>query len=153
MILTVKYEINTENLELFGVVLGEKDLSGPIIWTLGTLYVSLLVNWMGDFISLGKWNSGLKLRLSDTLWDGGGPQHASTEFLRRSLADLSQKIESADMKDKEIKKIADDVSRRLETLLDSAKWYERSALVYVVVWSFIVPTLMAGYAAYLIYHA
>jgi hypothetical protein len=136
VVLTVVYEIDTTGLQLFGVELGKTDLTGPILWTIGTLWFSLLVNWIADVVSLGKWNSAVGDKLADTVTGGGGKLKPKLEYVIRDLEQVSSE-------DEELSRAIKGVVSRLKSYEHSAWWYEKTAFTYVIVWSGLVPTGLA----------
>jgi hypothetical protein len=148
LILTDKYQIDTSGLELFGVALGKVDLSGPLLWTLVTLWISLAFNWWGDLTSLGKWNSSVITKLAETPYGGGGKMKPRIEFI---LQNFERVFDDEDKKQK--KADVDFVKRYLEDIQESLWWHERLSVFYVVVWSFLVPTVLAVWSVWLVWHA
>jgi hypothetical protein len=157
VILIAKYEINTENLELFGVVLGDKDLSGPIMWTLGTLVASFVVNWIGDVISLNFFSFSVRKKTKGRLFDDGSDEMSHLDSILAKLDSFVNQAEGNGLKPasfgnpeaKDLSAIRNEIS----ALRKSATWFNGFKLVYVVLWNFLMPVGLAAFAVYLILNA
>ena len=148
-ILAVLLEVDTSKLSIFEVAISEEQLGTATLWSLFVLIVALAVNWAGDFVSLGKWNSFLTEKRVETIFDGGGKIKGRVEFVLDSL-EYSARNDKKDQLDNDKLDYVIRIFKELERDL----WrYEITAVCYVVIWGFIVPAAFGLYAMYSIVYA
>ncbi|WP_372572481.1 hypothetical protein [Ruegeria jejuensis] len=76
-------------------------------------------------------------KLAQAVYDGGGKMKGRIEYIieafERAFDEEDQLHKSVDI---------DYVNRKLREIDDSMWWHEKTAVFFVVVWSFIIPTLL-----------
>ncbi|MEO3478272.1 hypothetical protein AAFO90_11390 [Phaeobacter sp. CAU 1743] len=133
VVLTTYLEVDTSSLEVLGISFSEKQLSSGSLWVQIILLLSLTLNWLGDLISLGKWNSSVSQKLAESTFGGGGKMKGRLEYVLKHLEnaiDPEKTIEKADFSY---------VKRQLEEVDRSLWWHEKYAVLYVVGLHFILP--------------
>ena len=137
--------IDLSSFAVLGVTFSESQLSSSTIWVLLALWVTHLVHWTGDLVSLGKWNSSLSSKLAQSTFGGGGKMKGRIEFILESFERV------LDDEDKIHRKMdIDYIHRALKDFQNSLWWHERAAVFYVVFWSFVFPSLAAALSVYLL---
>ena len=144
VVLSKYLSVDVSGLTVLGVTIAEDALGVALAWALGALWVSHLMHWVGDCLSLGKWNSSMSSKLAESTHGGGGKMKGRIEY-------VIERFEGA-LSEEEKRKDADIayVKRMLEAIEKDCWKFERFAFFYVVVWSFLVPTLLAFWAIYLL---
>lgn len=133
-------------MSIFEVSISKDQLGSATLWSLVVLLIALAINWIEDFVSLGKWNSFISEKRVETVWDGGGKIKGRVEFVLDSL-ERAIKDQNAEKLDNKKLDYVISVFKELERNL----WkYETTAVCYVVVWGFVVPTCFALYAMYIV---
>jgi hypothetical protein len=148
VVLSVKLEIDISGFKLVGIEFSEAQLNGALIWVVCILVISHIAHWVGDFASLGKWNSSLSSKLAESTWGGGGKMKGRLEFV---IQNFEQAIDEKDSLHK--KADIDWIKRVLEDLKRNSWWFEKYAVFYVVVWNLLLPVVFSGYAIKLLWNA
>ena len=145
-VLVKKYEIDTSQLTLLNIPIAESQVVG-ITWVVLVLQMVVhSANWMGDFLSLGRWNSALKDKGVETLWDGGGKMKGRIEF-------LFELLEHADVsREKEFGETIEQVLKELRAIRRSMWLFDLYAIFYVVFINYLLPVALAVCALILLYN-
>ncbi|WP_187429901.1 hypothetical protein ROLI_018290 [Roseobacter fucihabitans] len=148
-VLTVSLDIDTSQMSVFDVPISEDQLGTATLWSLFVLLVALVVNWTGDFVSLGKWNSFMSEKRVETVWDGGSKIKGRVEFVLDSLESAASDTTNENLDDAKLDHVTG-VFKELE----SGLWkYEVTAVCYVAIWGFLAPMVIAVWAIYLVSNA
>ncbi|MDE4189576.1 MULTISPECIES: hypothetical protein [Rhodobacterales] len=140
VVLTTHLEIDTSSLEFLGISFSESQLSSGTFWVQLILIFSLTLNWIGDLISLAKWNSSMTSKGVATLFGGGGTMKGRLEFVIEHLEraiDPENEIEKGNLSY---------VKRQLEEINCSLWWHEKYAILYVVGLHFLLPVSISLWA-------
>ena len=143
-ILTHRYEIDLSTLRVLDISLTENQLNSTLCWVLGILWITHIVHWVGDYVSLGKWNTSMSKKSPEGSI-GAGKMKTRLEFVIQDferVLDPNEKSHTA----VNIKNI----EYKLQEINKDCWWHEKTALFYVVGWYFLVPTVLMGYAIYLV---
>lgn len=135
--------IPTEQVELLGVEIGNEQLVPGATVVVVILTVSHFINWRFDVLALQSWNSAMAK-------DAIPNDHTANLKLSSQLEQALKTIENVKSRFSDDDLRAQDLSATLRTATDSLSeinskvwWHERFAILYVIVWTFIVPTVAA----------
>lgn len=141
VILVDQLGVDTSTFELLGVRATPKQLTLGTSWILLVLWVSLLVNWISDLSSLGRWNSAMSDRRVETVMDGGGKIRGRLEFL---IEQMEREIQGSNSEESKLNEESWRFFEKNLRELNSSYWlFNKVAAGYVVGWGFIVPTMTA----------
>lgn len=140
--------IDTAGFDLLGIRATPGQLTTATIWVLLVLWISLLVNWLSDLTSLGRWNQAMYTNWVETIMDGNGKIKSRLEFL---IVGVERMIKIADEKGD----LPDTGSnsywaREIAEINKSFLRFDMVAWWYVCGWGFGVLTLTAFVAGMLL---
>ncbi|MCY1125989.1 hypothetical protein OU426_03900 [Frigidibacter sp. RF13] len=140
-------DVDLAGLNLLGVGITEEQASAASLWIILTLWIGLLVNWLCDLTSLGRWNAAMTEKGVETMFPGGGRIKGRLVFVAEELEELLEDNRKGSPTDTgQLASIAAELRR-----LEKSRWiFSKVAWLYVVGWSFAVPTLCAIWAAFLV---
>ncbi|MGC3936672.1 hypothetical protein ACOTTU_02580 [Roseobacter sp. EG26] len=154
VILSMRLEIDTSAFEFAGVRGTPEQLATGMLWVLGSLWLSLAINWMGDLINLGKYNSAMTQKRGET---NIGGMNRTRGRLQALIEVVENEREARALAGPNEDKLSDRdllfISRELTELKNSQWWHSRMVWFYLVVWSFLIPSCLAAYAGCLLTYA
>jgi len=132
VILTAKLEVDTSSVEFLGISVKSNQLNEGLLYVLLFLFASHVINWIGDIISLRKFNESLYDKDKGKLSDDGADRITHLDWTLDNLNKEDPNYEN--------------VYNELRALSDSQKWYKSYAGFYVFVWHFLVPFIALTWA-------
>lgn len=142
VILVEKLQIDISNLELLGVPILTSQYQDGVIFVIAILWLSLLINWIGDLVYLGWWRSANSAPQLDGIDDIGYRFDQAIKRIARDLAVERDRLGT----DRDIQQLR----HHLERVGRSYWYYNNYTRFFVIGWGFLVPTGAAGYAMFLI---
>ena len=163
-VFSIWYGVNTTELEVFGLKLGEAfDQALPIL--IGFLALNHLLNWLGDLHAFQAWNSSSKMGGSSAIGYGGKPLQSQLEDAIERIGNIEERangvfasiekgkpFETGSHESRSMQKLVELSEEQIAFLSKLKTRLSRLTLhghMYLWGWFCLMPFGVAGYAIYL----